>query len=87
MQENRSAAEQKIKPRERASSLLGDQENSSLGIAIIAQSYQPKDIKKVLGKDLALSIQQIQQLQISNIKATKQEATESELDMASQSNS
>ena len=81
MQETRSVAEQKIKPRERASSLLGDQEDSSLAIAIVAQKYQPKDIKKVLGKDLAL------QLSIPNLKATKQEATESELDMASPSNS
>ena len=56
MQETRSVAEQKMKPRERASSLLGDQENGSLGIAIVAQQYQPKDIKKVLGKDLALQL-------------------------------
>ena len=54
MQETRSVAEQKMKQRERASSLLGDEGNGSSGIAIVAQKYQPKDIKKVLGKDLAL---------------------------------
>lgn len=54
MQENRSVAEYKMKPSNKASSLLGDQENGSLAIAIIAQKYQPKDIKQAVGKDLAM---------------------------------
>ena len=47
-------AEHKMKPNDKVSSLLGDQENGSLEIAIVAQKYQPKDIKQVVGKDLAM---------------------------------